>query len=121
MAIEGKVANILNARELVINVGGEGGVRLGMKFKVLADTPTQVTDPETEEVIGVIDREKVRVEATEVQNQIAICRTYETVRVGGGLAMPDLSRFFGPTKTVPRTLKARDESYLPPLRSRKVM
>jgi hypothetical protein len=66
MSVEGRVANVLNARELVINIGRDDGVRRGMKFKVLADTPTEITDPETERVIGVIDREKVRVQATEV-------------------------------------------------------
>ncbi len=115
MALEGKIANILNARELVINIGWEDDVRVGMRFKVLADTPTQITDPETEEVIGIVDREKVRVEATEVQDKIAICRTYETVRVGGGLGMPDISRYLNQPKTVPKTLKAGDQSYLPPL------
>jgi hypothetical protein len=85
-----------------------------MRFKVLADTPTQITDPETEEIIGLIDREKVRVEATEVQDKIAICRTYETVRVGG-FGVPDVSRYYDPPRTVPKTLKASDQSYLPPL------
>lgn len=114
MISEGKVANVLNARELVINIGQEDGVHVGMRFKVLADTPTQITDPETEEVIGVVDREKVRVEATEVQDNITVCRTYETVRVGG-FGVPDMSRFLSPPKTVPKTLKAGDQSHLPPL------
>jgi hypothetical protein len=33
--IEGKVARILNSRELVINRGTEAGVKLGMRFAVL--------------------------------------------------------------------------------------
>ena len=33
--IQGKVAQILNSRELVINLGSEQGVTLGMHFNVL--------------------------------------------------------------------------------------
>ena len=109
----GRVANILNARELVINIGTNDGVTTGMRFKVLADTPTQITDPETEKVIGSIDREKVRVEATEVQEHITICRTYQTITAGG--SFPDMSGMFGPRHEIPRTLKADDASHLPPL------
>ncbi len=115
MAIEGRVANILNARELVVNIGLDDGLREGTRLKVLADTPTEIRDPQTEEVIGVIDREKVRVEVTEVQPHIAICRTYQSVTVGGGLTIPDMTQIFAPRREVPKTLKADDASYLPPL------
>lgn len=115
----GKVANILNSRELVINIGSDNGVRRGMKFKVLADTPTEIKDPDTDDVIGLIDREKVRVQAIEVQDRIAICRTYETVRVGGTGGFSAVSRYLEqmnqPARDVPITLKAGDESYLPDL------
>ena len=34
MTIEGKVAKILNSREIAINKGSEDGVKTGMKFNV---------------------------------------------------------------------------------------
>lgn len=111
--IEGRVATILNARELVITVGNEDGVSRGMRFKVLADTPMTVTHPETGEQIGIVDREKVRVEAIEVQEKLSICQTYERVTVGAGL--PDLSKYFLTRQVVPRTLKADESSYPEPL------
>jgi hypothetical protein len=35
--IRGKVAQILNEREVVINIGKDAGVKIGMKFKILAN------------------------------------------------------------------------------------
>ena len=82
-AIEGRVAQILNARELVINVGSEAGVAAGMKFAVMSRSATQIIDPDTNEVLDEIDREKVRVRATEVRPKIAICKTYVTRTIPG--------------------------------------
>lgn len=82
--IVGRVASILNAKELVINVGANQGVSPGMKFAVMAESPVSVTDPETGEVLDMIDREKVRVEAVEVREKISICRTYRTREISAG-------------------------------------
>ena len=60
--IEGKVARILNARELVINRGTEHGVEIGMRFEVLDPKSEDVADPDTGEVIGSVYRPKVNVE-----------------------------------------------------------
>ena len=89
--ITGQVARILNSRELVINVGVGAGVRKGMRFAVVAD-PIEVRDPESDELLDVIEREKVRVEAAEVRGRITICRTYRSIRVDGG----PLYRVFDP-------------------------
>ena len=64
--ITGKVAGVLNERELTINVGSEKGVYEGMKFKVLASSPIKVKDPDTEKILGTVDREKVQVKAIEI-------------------------------------------------------
>lgn len=74
--IKGRVASILNERELVINIGIQHGVQKQMKFQVLAAEPIEVTDPQTREKLGTIDREKVRVAVTEVQDKFSICKTY---------------------------------------------
>lgn len=113
--LSGKVAAILNARELVINKGSASGVMLGMKFKVLSDEPTEIYDPETQEKIGVLDREKVRVKVVEVQENLSVCRTYKTYTVGGSSFYP-LGNLIGePARQIPETLKTKDSSYLPPL------
>jgi hypothetical protein len=79
MALEGRVAAIVNVRELAINIGRDDGVQEGMIFAILAESPIQVRDPMTKRVLGNIDREKVRVKATEVLPGFSVCRTYERV------------------------------------------
>lgn len=76
----GQVAEILNARELVLNLGDEQGVRPGMKFAILTD-PLVIKDPTTQEELETLVREKTRVEVKEVHKRIAICRTYRTKTV----------------------------------------
>jgi len=75
--IEGKVAQLLSERELVINRGFRDGVTLGMKFAVLTGHPLEIQDPDTHEVLATIDREKVRVKVTQVLDRAAVCKTYE--------------------------------------------
>jgi|SRR5215217_811802 len=114
--IEGQVAGVLTDRELIINVGGDQGVRLGTKFRVLASTPIEVADPETGEVLGTVAREKVRVRAVEVQPRLTVCRTYRVRTVPGGPlffnAAETLDRFMAPPRQIPETLKAEAADYL---------
>lgn len=122
--IEGKVAQVLNTRELAINRGRKDGVKVGMKFAVLAETPLELKDPETGAVLGVIDREKVRVSATEVHDAFAICRTYETRSIPAqgvrgiteilGLGWAQMGPY-QPEREVPVTLRANDSALPPPL------
>ena len=111
--LEGRVASILNARELVINIGSEAGVERGQKFAVLADTPIQVKDPTSGALLDEIDREKIRVEAREVRPKITICRTYR-MKGGGGMASSSaIVKMFAESK--PETLRADDSDKPPPL------
>lgn len=82
--IRGKVAQVLNSREIAINVGSAVGVVEGMYFDVLA-APKDIRDPDTDEVLGVVDRPKVRVRVTHVQERLSVASTYrkEQVNVGG--------------------------------------
>ncbi|HRH41243.1 MAG TPA: hypothetical protein PKY82_06320 [Pyrinomonadaceae bacterium] len=119
--IEGRVAQILNARELIINIGEEKGVRLKMRFAVLASEPLEVRDPETGDLLDIIDREKVRVEATEVRAKITICRTYKFKIISGGPLYTTLSGigaigdFTRPPQKIVETLEAKNSSLPPPL------
>ena len=115
--IQGKVAGILNERELAINIGTNNGVIEGMKFKVLTEKPTEIRDPETDKFLGIVDREKVRVQVIEVQEKLSICRTYRTYKVGGG-AFGNLgifNRLFEQPHKIPETLKADESEYPQPL------
>lgn len=117
--LEGRVAQILNARELIINIGSEQGVRPGTKFAVLAESPIEVRDPTTGEVLDVVDREKVTVEAADIKPRITICRTFRTRTVGGGghrfLMNPFPVDFFSEPREVVETLRAKDASLPAPL------
>ena len=75
--IEGRVARILNERELVINRGTEQGIQDGMKFSILEEA-NDIIDPETSEVLGSLTREKIRVKIVDVQPRFSVGRTYET-------------------------------------------
>ena len=120
MAIEGKVAQVLNAQELIINVGRNGGVVEGMKFAVLAETPLAVKDPDSGALLGEVDREKVRVKATEVHEAFTVCRTYQIIRIPATRGF-DVAAFNAlseamvsrPAREVPVTLRVED-SALPP-------
>ena len=115
--IEGRVAQILNERELVLNVGTRDGVAEGMVFAVLSESPLEVRDPISNEFLDEVDREKVRVEVVEARDRIAICRTYE-VRVVGGFLDPGFSRLLEPRREVVATLRSDDyPNPLPPRES----
>lgn len=112
--LEGKVAQVMNERELVVNIGAHDGVSRGMRFAVLAPEPIVIRDPDTGDELGVVDRPKVRVRATVVSERFTICSTYETRWVGdvlgAGLFDPK-----SPARQETKTLRASDSSYPPPL------
>lgn len=114
--IEGAVAKILTARELVINRGSEDGVRTGMKFQILDRKVENVKDPETGKVLGSIDRPKVDVRVTRVAEHLSIAQTFHerTVNLGGSLmGVSGLMRQFEPPKyeTVYETLKTDEMTW----------
>lgn len=112
--VQGIVAQILSVRELVINRGSADGVQKRMKFKVLSEAPLEITDPETGEILGEIDREKVRVRAVEVKESFTICETYET-RAIGRIDYWALTEHLRPLQKVPVTLKVEDSQFPEPL------
>lgn len=119
--IEGKVSGVLNERELTINVGSSQGVNESMKFKILADKPIEVRDPDSGKVLGTVDREKVQVQATEVFEKFSICMTFRKSIVGGNpfealaISLGGVGSMFSPRREIQETLKAEDSSFPPPL------
>ena len=90
--IRGKVAKVLNTREVALNVGKTHRVDVGMQFDVLASSADEITDPDTGEVIGAVNRPKVRVQVTVVGQRFAVARTFRTreVNIGGSISIPAL-------------------------------
>ena len=83
--LRGKVARILNIRELVLNLGAENGVTEGMLFDIQGKEEIDIRDPDTNEVLGSTGRVKARVKVTHVQERLAVAQTYrkQTIATGG--------------------------------------
>ena len=113
--IRGKVARILTSRDLVINVGSRSGVVVGMRFEVMDTKGQDVPDPDTGELLGSIERPKVRVEVSKVQERLSVATTYEkfSVNVGGTGVGASLSPLFMPPKWVTKfeTLKTEEKTW----------
>ena len=116
--IRGKVASVINEREIAINVGTVNGVKVGMDFDVIDVHDEKIKDPDTEEVLGSIERPKVRVKVTHVQERLSVASTYkvESVNIGGdgGLFGP-FSRSLMPPEWIKKheTLRAEDKAWSP--------
>ena len=70
--IRGKVARVLNGQEIVINAGIVDGVTVGMDFNVMDPNGEDIKDPDTNEVLGSIERPKVKVRVTHAQEKLAV-------------------------------------------------
>lgn len=70
--LRGKVAQLINVRQLAINLGSKQGVTEGMEFDVLNRNAGEVHDPDTNKVLGSITLSKVRVEVVFVDEEFSI-------------------------------------------------
>ena len=70
--IRGKVARVLNGQEIVINAGIVDGVTVGMDFNVMDPNGENIKDPDTNEVLGSIERPKVKVRVIHAQEKLAV-------------------------------------------------
>lgn len=115
--IRGKVARILDARQLVINVGSADGVVVGMYFDVLDPKGEDIKDPDTGEVLGSIERPKVRVQVIKTLERLSVASTFRKreVNVGGKGIIPSqsLADMFLPPKLVTKyeTLKTTEKTW----------
>ena len=83
--IRGKVARVLNSREVALNIGTDAGVEIGMYFDIMDQCEENVVDPDTAEVLGTIERSKVRVKVVKVQPKLSVASTYriKKINIGG--------------------------------------
>lgn len=113
--IEGRVAEILNSRELVLNKGDEHGVMVGMVFEILAPQGEDIRDPVTDEVLGSVERPKVVVRIVQVEPKLAVARTFRSRRrnVGGADTTKSWMRLFEPPRYVTEydTLKTSERTW----------
>lgn len=123
-AIHGKVARVLNSRELALNIGTENGVKIGMLFDVLDPKGEDIRDPDTQEILGSIQRPKVRVKIISAQEKLSVASTYKATEINvGGVAdfagvgrisamlmPPKYLKKFETLKTTEQTWEDLDES-----------
>lgn len=114
--LAGKVAEILNQREVVMNIGEEAGVAKGMRFAVLNTRGLSIKDPDTNEELGSVELPKVLVETVRVYPKLSVARTYRLRRenVGGkGFGGLNLEYLFGAPRWVdtPESLKTTERTY----------
>ena len=82
--IRGKVARILNSREVALNIGREQGVKPGMFLEILSPKGFEIPDPDTGEILGSVALPKVRVKITRIEDNVSVASTYRTKRVTPG-------------------------------------
>lgn len=100
--IRGKVAKILNTQEIVINVGSENEVALGMRFIVMNPDAPEIEDPDTGELLGSVERPKALIKIVEVQDRLAVASPYSALEAATeeqwAESMASLSEALMPTK-----------------------
>jgi hypothetical protein len=121
--IRGKIAQVLNSRELALNIGTDHGVRVGMLFDVLDPKGEDIVDPDTGAVLGSLARPKVRIKIISVQSKLSVGSTYkkERVNIGGvslgtgvlGLGSSGLGQLLNPPEYVSQyeTLKTTERTW----------
>ena len=79
--IRGKVARVINKREVALNVGAAAGVTVGMHFDILEPRDVDIKDPDSGKVLGSFYRPKVRVKITQVEEELSLATTYRGKQV----------------------------------------
>ncbi|ARO88974.1 hypothetical protein EBAPG3_002005 [Nitrosospira lacus] len=88
-----------------------------MYFDVMDPKGEDITDPDTREILGSIERPKVRVQITQVQDRLAVASTFKRQKVNvGGTGFSDfgaVSRALMPPKYVTKheTLKTDEKTW----------
>ena len=82
--IRGKVAQILNTRELALNIGTRDGVKLGMLFDIMIPNAYNISDPDTGVILGYLDRPKTRVKVIQAKDNLSLATTYRVKKVNVG-------------------------------------
>lgn len=113
--IRGKVARVLNEREIAINVGAKKGVTVSMCFDVIHSEAEDIIDPDTGEELGSIERPKVRVEIVHAQEKLSVATTFQTERVNVGGHLGPFALALMPPKWIHKyeTLRTKDKGWFP--------
>lgn len=110
--IEGKVAKVLNSREVAINRGEDSGVEVGMKFAVLNRNGLEIVDPDTGEKLDSVEVEKTVVKIVRTTPRTAVGRTFRTTTTRAGvLYTGGLLGLSQPPRKIVETLRTDETTY----------
>ena len=82
--IRGKVAKILNSREVALNIGSDAGVLRGMVFEIRSPREEVIEDPDSGDVLGEVNLPKTRVKVNRTSSKFSVAATYRSKRVDVG-------------------------------------
>jgi hypothetical protein len=74
--LSGKVAALINERDVAINIGAGSGIMVGDVFSIKSSSPIEITDPDTGELLDSINEEKIQVIVIEIKAKYSICSTF---------------------------------------------
>jgi len=100
--LHGKVAKLLNVREVALNIGSKDGVTNGMKFLVLNPNAGDIQDPDTNVVLGTLQLPKLQLTVNFVADEFSVAEVAGTRR---GFGLPSI---FYEQSGLDLTLKRRD-------------
>ena len=70
--IRGRVAQILDSRQVVLNAGSSRDVAVDMIFKVMNPKGEEIRDPDTNQVLGSVESPKLLIRVIEVQDHLSV-------------------------------------------------
>jgi hypothetical protein len=86
--LHGKVAALVNVRQLAINLGSKQGVTEGMEFDVMNRSAGEIRDPDTHEVLGSITLSKLQIKIILVADEFSV-GAVQGMRPSAGFGLPD--------------------------------
>ena len=98
--IRGKVAQILDSRQLVINVGSSQDVAVNMIFKILNPKGEQIRDPDTQQILGSIESPRAFVRVIQVQDNLSVATTSVAGPVFSPVTLGPIARALMPPRWV---------------------
>lgn len=90
-----QVVKILSDRDLVIDAGKKRGVEEGMIFSIMGSE--EIRDPDSKEIIEVVEYEKIRVKVSFVGDEVAVAGVFSDSKSEDDSLLGS-GRFFGRNK-----------------------
>ena len=75
-----QVINIIDSRNILINIGSDDGVEQRDEFNIYAQTGIEIHDPFTNEYLGKLEIKKEGVRAINVMPKMTVCGKKQNVR-----------------------------------------